>query len=501
MDILKVRKKNNVYLEVGCSPSVANELSDFFTFFVPGYKFMPAYKNKMWDGKIRLFDVRTHELYVGLYSYLEEFCNAEGRNYKLELHHDAYYGLPNSTQHIDLSYIKDLNLSAQNKPIEPRDYQLEAIHYGLTNKRALLISPTASGKSLIIYSMLRWYLENNTNKRAIIVVPTTSLVQQMYTDFEDYARYDDSFDVSKTCHRIYAGRPKFAESERVIITTWQSIYKLPSSWFEQFGFVVGDEAHNFKAKSLTSILEKMRDAEYRFGTTGTLDGTQTHKLVLEGLFGKAYNVTTTKKLMDSGALSDLNISILLLKYADDICRAMKGKTYQEEVDYIVTHKTRNKLISNLALDQDGNTLVLFQYVEKHGKPLYDMIKSMAHERRKIFFVSGEVDVDTREEVRKITETEKNAIIVASLGTFSTGVNIRNLHNIIFASPSKSQIKILQSIGRGLRKSDDGRSTKLYDIADDLHWKSHKNFTLNHAAERIKIYTKEKFNFKLYEVSI
>ena len=121
--------------------------------------------------------------------------------------------------------------------------------------------------------------------------------------------------------------------------------------------------------------------------------------------------------------------------------------------------------------------------------------------RKLFYVSGETDVDTREQTRSITEDEDNAIIVASIGTFSTGINIRKLHNIIFASPSKSQIRVLQSIGRGLRKSPDGRNTQVYDIADDLHWKSRKNYTLNHAAERIKIYSKEKFDYDLHDINI
>lgn len=500
MDIIQVRKKNHAFLHVECPPSVANELSDFFTFFVPGYKFMPSYKNKIWDGKIRLFDTRSKELYAGLYKYLEEFANAEGRDYKIELLHDNYYGLPDTDTPIDLSFMNDLTLTAGGKQIEPRDYQIEAINHGLSRKRGLLVSPTASGKSLIIYTLLRWYLTNH-DKRAIIIVPTTSLVQQMYSDFGDYSQYDDGFDVESMCHRIYAGQPKFADRERVIITTWQSIYKLQTPWFEQFGMVVGDEAHNFKAKSLTSILTKCKEAEFRFGTTGTLDGTQTHKLVLEGLFGPAYYVTTTKSLMDSGALSDLDINVLLMKYPEDVRRQWGKKKYPDEMDYIVRHEKRNNFISNLALDQDGNTLVLFQFVEKHGKPLYDQIKNKAHKRRKIFYVSGETGVDVREEVRKITEGEKNAIIVASLGTFSTGVNIRNLHNIIFASPSKSQIKILQSIGRGLRKSEDGRATKLYDLADDISWKSFKNYTLTHAGERIKIYTKEKFKYKIYEIPL
>ena len=498
MDIIKVKKKNHAFLHVDCEPSVANELCDFFTFYVPGYQFMPAYKNKMWDGKIRLYDTRTKELYAGLFRYVKEFAEVEGRDYGLELLHDPYYGMPGTESDPDLSFIKDLHLTVNDVKIQPRDYQLDAIDYGLKHKNGLLVSPTASGKSLIIYILLRWYLENR-DKNVLLVVPTTSLVEQLYSDFEDYSKYDD-FNVEENCHKIYSGKEKITK-KRVVITTWQSIYKLQANWFSNFGMVIGDEAHNFKAKSLISIMTKLRDAEYRFGTTGTLDGTQTHKLVLEGLFGPAYYVTTTKQLMDKGSLADLDISVLLLKYSEQARQAFGKKKYQEEIDYIVAHEKRNKFITNLALDQDGNTLVLFQYVEKHGKPLYNMILDGAHKRRKIFYVSGETGTDTREQVRRITENEKNAIIVASLGTFSTGINIRNLHNIIFASPSKSQIKILQSIGRGLRKSDDGRATRLYDIADDLHWKSRKNYTLEHAGERIKIYTKERFKYKIYEVEI
>tara|TARA_B100000287_G_scaffold258787_2_gene243336 strand:- start:4368 stop:5867 length:1500 start_codon:yes stop_codon:yes gene_type:complete len=499
MSILQVKKKNHAFITVDGEPSALNELSDFFTFFVPGYKFMPAYRNKVWDGKIRLFNIHSKELYAGLYPYIEEFAGVEGRNYKIELEHDNYYGYPNTDQEVDMSFLSSYNLTTNGKQIQIRDYQYRAIEYCLANKGALLLSPTASGKSLIIYCIARWYLENY-NKRVLIVVPTTSLVQQMYSDFADYSTDDIGFEDS-CMHRIYAGRPKFADKEKIVISTWQSIYKMPGTWFEQFGCVFGDEAHNFKAKSLTSILSKMRDTEYRFGTTGTLDGSQTHQLVLEGLFGKIIKVTSTKELIDTGNLAELNINVLLLKYSDELCKAMNGQKYQEEVDFIVKYQPRNRFITNLALDQDGNSLILFQYVEKHGKPLYDMIKNKAHKSRKIFYVSGETGVDTREAVRNITENEKNAIIVASMGVFSTGINIRNLHNIIFSSPSKSQIRILQSIGRGLRKSDDGRPTTLYDLADDLHWKKNKNFTLNHAAERIKIYSKEKFKYSIHELDI
>lgn len=499
MDLIKIKKKNESFLEIITEPSIEHELAEHFCFFVPGYKFMPAYKNRMWDGKIRLYDLRKKTLYTGLFQYLQEFANA--RQYDIELDNGSY-GMPGAKNIIDISsLLQELTLTAGGNKITPRDYQLEALEHALSNSQSLLLSPTASGKSLIIYMAIRFFLEVS-DQNVLLIVPTTSLVEQMYSDFADYSQFDE-WNVDDNCHKIYAGREKYNIPNRVVITTWQSIYKEKHSWFQPYGMVVGDEAHSFKAKSLTAILEKCTECKFRMGTTGTLDGTQTHQLVLEGLFGPVHKVTTTKKLMDSNDLAQLDINILLLKYADEFCKVKRD--YQAEMDFIVKYEPRNNFISNLAMDADGNTLILFQYVDKHGKPLHNMLqdkfKKMDIIDRRLFYVSGETDVDTREEIRAITEKESNAIIVASMGTFSTGINIKRLHNIIFASPSKSQIRVLQSIGRGLRKSADGINTKVYDIADDLHWKSKKNYTLVHAAERIKIYAKEKFDYKLYDINI
>lgn len=485
-------------MHVGCDYGIANELSDFFSFFVPGYKYMPAYKNRVWDGKIRLFNVQSMELPVGLYPFLKEFCKP--RDYTLEIEDDTYYGRPDSFLSIDASeiydYVKSLNLKSRGKPIDIREYQFDAVCEALHRKRAVLVSPTGSGKSLIIYTMMRYYLDKiNHKKKVLIIVPTTSLVQQMYSDFEDYG-----FDVANNVHRIYSGKDKNTDKD-VIVSTWQSIYKLGPKYFEQFGVVFGDECHGFKSKSLTTIMNKCREAEYRFGTTGTLDGTQTHELVLQGLFGKIHSVTTTRKLQDDDTLAQLDIKVLILKHPEEVRKDFGKQDYQSELDYIVTNEKRNSFITNLTLDLDGNSLVLYNFVEKHGVPLFDMIKDRAHKKRQIYFISGGTETSDRESIRKIVDRQRNSIIVASLGTFSTGINIKNLHNIVFASPSKSQIRVLQSIGRGLRKSDDGRSTTLYDIADDLHWRGRKNFALEHSAERVKIYAKEKFNFKIYEVPL
>lgn len=490
MDKIVVRKVNDVYIKIECDGGVRQELADYFTFYVPGYKFMPSFRNKMWDGKIRLFDLRTHALYAGLYGHLQHFAGERG--YTIE--GDNLDKLEKICQQDLLDFCtKELDL-----PFPPYDYQLRAATIGLQNKRRMLLSPTGSGKSLIIYILIRYYLSLK-KKRALIIVPTTSLVEQLSSDFMNYAQNDGAFS-EKWIHKIYSGKEKDPISP-IVITTWQSIYKMPKSWFDQYGMVIGDEAHTFQAKSLSSIMEKLTDCPYRIGTTGTLDGTLTHRLVLEGLFGSVYQVTTTKALMDDDKLAQLDIKALVLKYSDEECKSLKDKTYAEEIDFIVGHQKRNNFIKNLALDQTGNTLVLFNRVDKHGKPLFKLIRDAASEDRKVFYVSGETDVTDREAIRGITEKEKNAIIVASLGTFSTGINIKNLHNIVFASPSKSQIKVLQSIGRGLRKADDGRDCTLYDLCDDLHWKTKKNYTLVHAGIRIQLYTKEKFNYKIHEVQI
>ena len=485
MSHLSISKKNEVNLQVKSETHVYYELSDYFTFDVPGAKFMPQYRNKYWDGKIRLFSNHTGEIYVGLLDKLIQFC--EDHNYTYEFKDNEYYGLPFQTNDlISKEGVKDYMHSICKHV--PRDYQIEGVYDALRHNRKLLISPTASGKSLMIYAIVRYYVEKKQS--ILIVVPTTSLVEQMYKDFEDYG-----WDVGSFCHKIYAGKERETDSQ-VIITTWQSIYKLPRKYFERFSVVIGDEAHQFKSKSLISIMTKLSDAKYRFGFTGTLDGTQTHKWVLEGLFGPSYKIIKTDELMKKGHLAKLDINVLLLKHSPN-----KFETFEDEVQYIIGHEKRNRFICNLALDLKGNSLILFARVEAHGQPLYEMINSKKIDNRNVFFIHGGVDTEDREKVREITEQESNAIIVASYGTFSTGINIKNLHNIIFASPSKSRIRNLQSIGRVLRKGDKKTKATLYDIADDIRYKSRKNYTLNHLIERIKIYNEENFNYDIINVPI
>jgi superfamily II DNA or RNA helicase len=489
-NIIIIEKKNEVYITVDCDSGIQREISEFFTFYVPGYKFMPAFRNRMWDGKIRLFSQKTKEIYFGLYPYIKAF--AEERGYNIVAGKDI-----DIDNKVDKEVVTKFSNSLGQK-FEARDYQIDAIFHSLKRNRALLVSPTASGKSFIIYSLIRYYshlIKEDVNNRILLIVPTTSLVEQMYTDFESYG-----WNVKKYCHRLYSGYSNQTD-KKVLISTWQSLYKLPKEYFKQFGCVFGDEAHLFKSKSLTEIMTKLIDCKYRIGLTGTLDGAHTHKLVLEGLFGAVNKVTTTKKLMDKNQLSNLVVRCLILKHSEANCKMISNGKYQDEIDYLVSSKSRNNFIRNLALKLKGNTLILFQLVEKHGKELFKIINEKAEENRKVFYIYGGVETEEREKARAIVENENDAIIVASYGTFSTGINIKNLHNIIFASPSKSRIRNLQSIGRGLRLGDNKVNATLYDIADDLNYKSKENYTLKHFQERINIYNEEEFDYEIHNINL
>jgi len=480
-----ISKKNEVYLILSdLTNSEKQEISEFFTFEVPGAKFMPMYRNRMWDGKIRLFSPASGEIYVGLLEYVKSFCQRSAINYIVE---EGVEDVRDNLRVVVTGFIRSLKPKTSGKSLKVRDYQIDAVHHCITRNRALIVSPTASGKSLVIYSIVRYY--HMMGLKTLILVPTTSLVEQMYKDFEDYGWSSGTY-----CQRVYQGHDRKVTKD-VVISTWQSLFRMPKKYFEQFGCVIGDEAHMFKAKSLTGIMTKLHQCKYRFGLTGTLDGTQTHQLVLEGLFGPVEKVVSTKALIDNKSLADLKIKCIILKHPN----IRERMDYAEELQYIAGKDERNKFISNLLLHTNGNTLCLFQLVEKHGKILYEEVEKSTN--RKVYFVYGGTSTIVREEIRGLVEDDKDAIIIASYGTFSTGINIRNIHNIVFSSPSKSKIRVLQSIGRGLRQGNNKDSVLIFDIADDISYNGRENFTLQHFQERINIYNEEKFNYEISRIKL
>jgi len=445
------------------------------------------FRRRKWDGYVYLYNMDSGRIYYGLKNRIQRFAN------------DREYDLVDQTNDsIELISNEEYFKFLTSFPCEYklRDYQNNAIRHSINERRCVLLSPTASGKSLIIYYLIRYYFP----EKSLVIVPTLSLVSQMYSDFEAYAKADKTFEVEKFVHKIFGGQEKVTDKP-IIISTWQSLYELKKDFYTDFKLVIGDEAHLYKAKSLTKIMKNLENAPYRIGTTGTLDDVEVHKLILEGLFGTTKRVTSTKELIKKKTLSSIAIRCLVLKYSKEVAAKISKLNYQEEINFLVGHSERNKYICNLVKGLTGNTLVLFQLIEKHGNILHSILEEIIDSSRKIFFVYGGTDADTREKVRELVEKEKDAIICASYGVYSTGINIRNLHNIVFASPSKSRIRNLQSIGRGLRKSDTKEAATLYDISDDLSYNGKRNYTLNHFIERVKIYTSEYFPYHIYTIPI
>lgn len=481
---IKVEKLDDVNCRVHCDAGIAQELSEFFTFEVPNAKFSPSFKNGMWDGKIRLFNYMTRLLLVGLAPLIEKF--AETRGYTVQIDPNVVVDNKVTDDEVD-AFIKGLNLPSD---YVVRDYQFRGLLEAINHHRRLLISPTASGKSLLIYLIISWFDEGDV----LIIVPTKGLVTQMKGDFVEYGMNPDDIQL------VMGGMDKRI-TKRITITTWQSAFDMPKSWFQKYRVMIGDEAHQFKAKSLTKLTNNLTNCPVKIGTTGTLDDSKTNRLVIQGMFGKIVQIETTSNMIDSGHATPLEVTCLLLQYPDEERQKLaKLKTYQDEIEFLITHPRRNKFIVNLAVATKGNTLVLFNQVEKHGVPLYQAIKAKAPDRN-VYFVAGKVAANDREHIRKIVDQDNSAIIVASYGTFSTGINIKRLHNAIAAHPTKSIIRLLQSIGRILRLGKDKEVAKWFDIADDLAWKSWVNHTLKHFGERVVIYAQQKFKYKIVKVPI
>ena len=493
-DRVHLQYVNESFCRVKADSSIVMELSDTLTYFKENYKFDPKYKARVWDGKIRLLNKLTGVLYTGLAHRVMKFCQAN--DYEFSFDDQLMYDNISVQEVVD--HLDGLDLPEW---LDRREYQTDAIVKCLRSRRRTLLSPTSSGKSFMIYAITTWY-----KQKTLIITPTIGLVTQMKSDFESYG-YKGKIHVSTE------GLQKDNDIDAdVVITTWQSLdngkTKVPKSWYNQFKVVFGDEAHGAKATTLIKILSSMENTPYRFGATGTLDNNSLNKATIEGLFGAPYQTTTTRELIDGGHAADIKIKCIVLKYPEEVrkefhkgtpvpgIKKKKYKTYQEEIDFLVEYEPRTEFVRNLALSLKGNKLVFFRLTD-HGEKLYAALSGSTN----AFYIDGSISGDKREQIRKAIEDEENAILVASLGTTSTGVSINKLHHMIAASPSKSKIKVLQSIGRMLRQHDEKTHATLYDIVDDISYGAKSNFTLTHFQERAKIYDHEQFDYKIYNVRL
>jgi superfamily II DNA or RNA helicase len=485
---LTIQKLDEVRIRViSTSGTVRSELKEAFSYFVPNFRHMPKYKFGIWDGRISLYDLRNSSTYLGLLTKVLQF--ADNRGLSVEIDQSEF------SPHESIDF--ESFMASFKAKHELRDYQKEVLKIASTESKALFLSATGSGKSLSLYALIRMI-----SRPTLLIVPSIQLVGQMYGDFKDYSSVDPTFDVEAMVQQIHGGQTKEV-SKPIVISTWQSIYKMPPEYFANFEVVIADEAHEDKSEKLRQLIEKCKNSKYRYGFTGTLDGTLTNEMILRGLFGDVHQVSRTSDLIDKGVLADLRLKQVILQYPERVRRENARKVYQEEVEYLLSSEARMNFLTKLSLKCPGNSLILFQRVEGHGKKIYEQLKLENESlglNRKIFLVHGGISKDKRLEIVNVAEQGDGVIIVASLGTFARGINIRNLENLIFAFGLKAKITTLQGIGRGLRI---GRSNKVtvFDICDDLSWKTWQNYSLRHAIERMKIYQEERFNYSIVKVAL
>jgi len=516
-----IEKIDDVNIRIHANLGIREQLEQVFRFRPENYQFTPKYKAGLWDGYIRMFNAYTCLMYTGLMKEVIDHCKRYSYSCYVDPKLLNYEKL--TYDNIEDWFKNDLKPTTDDgKPLDIRDYQLDAIFKSIKFRRILLESATNSGKSAVIYAIMKWLFENDKIESALVVVPTIDLVNQMYSDFDEYSQHPDNDFVSADwVHKIFGGEDKWTDKP-IVVSTWQSIKDMPPEWFEQFGCMIGDEAHGCEAKSLVKIIQNMPNCLYKIGMTGSLKDFEGSRFNLMGLFGPIVKIITAKEMIKRGDSTPLKIEGIMLEYSQrerKVLAAEKrklakenkelqesgkpknnGAEYNFEKDFIIDHIERRKFVRNLAVTREGNTLVLFRF-ERHGRQLYEDIKAVTPDDRPVFYVDGKIKTKIRTQIRKITDKYTNAIIVASYGTFSTGINIKSLKHLILAFPYKSKIKIVQSIGRMLRKFKGKDVAMMWDICDDLQWKTKSNYAKDQFIERLKIYRNEQHAYKITKVEL
>jgi len=477
-----IEKKDETHLRIYTSDSIAREFNEYFSFEIPNAIHIARRKGinyDKWGGKKKLFHMNTRTLYVGLLHKLVALCKRRGYTYEIDFE---------ITEEVDHDEV-DMLIDNLELPDEPYYFQRDAVKFVLENKRSLILSPTSSGKSAIMYM-----ISQLTHGRTLITVPTISLVNQLRDEFIFYGADPRSIQT------INMHAPDKDIRAPIVISTWHSVYELPTEWFDHFNVLMGDEAHGYKSTSLVQMMEAAANVPYKIGLTGTTDDVQVNEMVLEGLFGRRFVTTTLRDMIDDGIASDIEIVCLVLDYPEEARKLAKKMKYEDEKRFVHNHEWRNHFIVNLsAASPRLNTLTLFQKIEEHGHKLLALAEPRTD--KQVHYIHGKVDVEIRDAIKRILEADAGNSLYASYGTFSTGENVKNLHEIIFASPYKSKIKVLQSIGRGARKHASKTKIRVYDIVDDLSWNGKDNTLLEHFKSRVEIYNKEYLDYSIKTIKV
>jgi superfamily II DNA or RNA helicase len=473
---------------------IRKDIEDHFSYHEPGFV-----KNKWtkWNGQVRLFKRRGNLLPYGCLQMLIELAKTNG--WKFELDTAFKNDISKVTRPELTEWVKSLDLHTGGMPIDPYDYQMESLYLGVKFNRMVILAATSAGKSLIAYMLTRYYemLSNDDGKKILILVPSQMLVDQMYSDFQDYSSHN-GWKVNEMCHCIMEGRPKNS-NKMVYISTWQSIYEEDEEYFKQFGRIINDETHLASGKSITNIMNNATNAYQRIGMTGTLKAEKIHPILVMSLFGPVKRVVTTKQLIDAGRATEVDIKMFQLDYKQEECEYVAGCNYQKEIEFLIGHAYRNQILASLASSVKGNTLMMFDRLE-HIENVKAILDKMNH-GKSVYVITGAVDRDERAAIKAIAEREDGVIVLGTAGCVSTGLSIKKLRNLIFAHPTKAIIRTLQAVGRILRLHNDKASAHVYDLIDNFLYDGKPNFTLKHAFERHDIYKNDEFPVEFKKIAM
>lgn len=474
-----IKKLNNVFGTVSTNhPTIMTSLYNYMSLYAPNFKFMPKYKAGLWDGKIHFME-RNGKFPLGLSRYIYRFVQQDG----LEIIIDE-----DITSKLEITQ-EQLFETSDNWLADgwiPKEHQYEGALKSLIYKRGIIEHATSSGKSLTIALICMYALKNNICEKILIIVPSVGLVEQMTSDFLDYGVPEEY--LGKFYGAVKDTDPK------IIISTWQSMCR-QTELIGEFDGIIADEAHGQKANVVRTIAEKANNAIIRLGCTGTMPDEKSNRWLVEGLFGPVLHQVTAKYLIDNEYAADIHIKIPFIEYSEEIVKKLKGLPYDEEKKWLESCEKRNKIIQKITekhIEKDHNVLILVDHID-HAKILEEKIRLLSN--ADVHIVTGAVDPEKREKIRNYTNVNKKVVLIATYGVFSTGISIKRLHSIIFASAGKSKIKTLQSVGRGMRLHHEKTNLILYDIGDALP------FSEKHLKVRIQMYDKAQFKLDMIGIPL
>jgi superfamily II DNA or RNA helicase len=461
-----------------------------------------VYNRSVWDGYHRLYNKKSYTFPIGLWYDAYQLIKKHYPNIKINISKGINLYNKDITLDIIESYVKTLCITIKDSnnnynKITPYSHQIKALYEYAVHGRYTMLSATSSGKSLIAYLIIRYARDIQGLDNFLLLAPTTSLVDQMYLNFEEYSYNDNGFDISLV-QRIYSSRTKNL-SNPIVVSTWQSLQNLEKGYFKEFEFLFVDECHTADAKKLTKISNNCINAVHRIGATGTLKNNDISKMLVTSLFGYSIKIIDAKKLIDKGQATPLIINMISLWYPDELLTEYKElikshkNKYQKEIEFVVSSAERRSWLSRFVDSLEGNTLVLFDRKDTHLYEDMETLKSFSD--KDVYIISGDVKLKDRNNIKRKLEESNNNVLGATFGTFQLGESVNNLHNLVLALGGKSNIRTLQSIGRMMRKHSTKELSNIFDIVDIIDPNSF-NYLLDHSMARLQYFIEEGHSIKL-----